>query len=674
MRRALLVCASIVFAIACGDNTITELAPDGSPTTAGSASITPTIAFATTTTEDGLSISTDKDDYQPGDTVHFTGSGWKPGDVLDIVLMDDAATQETHTWAITVGDDGTFQDSTYVVDTEDLGVTFTLTATSSTSPELSLTVTFTDGNFTFASSPAGILTSVTYDRFNGSLNCSSGSPSASVWTTGNIGLNNNMAGQSIRFTVPSVTGYTFTGYSTDGATISPASSPATTVYCLSGNAPGTALKTITLNYQLTNQAPTVDAEKDSDPNEYSGDEGSPVSLTGDASDPDGNPLTTTWTYTAGAGVDGSASCSFGDVGALVTTVTCTDDGEFTLTLSAQETGTGNPAVTSTAKLTIANVAPTADFNAPSSVNEGTAIALSFTNADDASSVDRIAGFTYAFDCGSGYGPYSATTTASCPTTDGPETRTVNGKIKDKDDGERVYTANVDVNNVKPAISSVTASGLNASNQLVLGLGNEVSTTVTVVFTDPAGALDAPYATQIDCGNGTSSTGLPTTYGSSSGSCTYTVADVGLNTISVTVTDDDGAVSVAATKVVQVIYNWTGFFQPVDNDNLNVAKAGSAIPIKFNLGGNQGLAIFYVGDPDAYPNSSKVNCADISEDQDTIEQTVNAGGSSLTYDFSANQYVYVWKTDKAWGTPGTCRRLDVKLNDGTTHSAYFKFNK
>ena len=98
---------------------------------------------------------------------------------------------------------------------------------------------------------------------------------------------------------------------------------------------------------------------------------------------------------------------------------------------------------------------------------------------------------------------------------------------------------------------------------------------------------------------------------------------------------------------------------------NVAKAGSAIPVKFNLGGNQGLAIFTAGSP----GSTQVTC-DNQEGQDQIEETVTAGGSSLTYDVTAQQYVYVWKTDKAWATK--CRRLDVKLIDGTTHSAYFKF--
>jgi hypothetical protein len=35
-------------------------------------------------------------------------------------------------------------------------------------------------------------------------------------------------------------------------------------------------------------------------------------------------------------------------------------------------------------------------------------------------------------------------------------------------------------------------------------------------------------------------------------------------------------------------------------------------------------------------------------------------------------VYVWKTDKNWG--GQCRQLDVRLNDGTEHTANFRFTK
>jgi len=64
-----------------------------------------------------------------------------------------------------------------------------------------------------------------------------------------------------------------------------------------------------------------------------------------------------------------------------------------------------------------------------------------------------------------------------------------------------------------------------------------------------------------------------------------------------------------------------------------------------------------------------NASSIIED---IEGTVTAGGSSLSYDPVADQYVYVWKTDKLWA--GTCRKLTVRLADGTDRVAYLTFFK
>jgi hypothetical protein len=105
---------------------------------------------------------------------------------------------------------------------------------------------------------------------------------------------------------------------------------------------------------------------------------------------------------------------------------------------------------------------------------------------------------------------------------------------------------------------------------------------------------------------------------------------------------------------------------VDNlPELNIAKAGTAIPVKFSLGGDKGLSIFAAG----YPKSQMIAC-DSTDPVDDIEQTVTAGSSSLSYDPLTGQYTYVWKTDKAWA--GACRQLVVMLIDGTTHVANFKF--
>ena len=132
------------------------------------------------------------------------------------------------------------------------------------------------------------------------------------------------------------------------------------------------------------------------------------------------------------------------------------------------------------------------------------------------------------------------------------------------------------------------------------------------------------------------------------------------------TDKAGNPGASATATYSVIYAWDGFRQPVDNSAVNRAKAGSAIPLKFSLSGNQGLNIFAAG----FPKSTAVGCTNGATDD--IEETVTAGSSSLSYDATADQYIYVWKTDKLWA--GKCRTLTVTLIDGTTHQANFTFTK
>lgn len=139
-------CIALVLAalgVACGDQP-TEVELDQEAVRgAGMAQAPGMTADATATSDDGLVINTDKDDYQPGDTVFLSGSGWPANDVLDIVLTDEPLSHEPHRWSVDVDESGSFRDSTYVVDEGDLNVTFTLVATSRAT-ERSLTVVFTD--------------------------------------------------------------------------------------------------------------------------------------------------------------------------------------------------------------------------------------------------------------------------------------------------------------------------------------------------------------------------------------------------------------------------------------------------------------------------------------------------------------------------------------------------
>lgn len=113
------------------------------------------------------------------------------------------------------------------------------------------------------------------------------------------------------------------------------------------------------------------------------------------------------------------------------------------------------------------------------------------------------------------------------------------------------------------------------------------------------------------------------------------------------------------------YNFTGFFPPVDNDGvLNVAKAGSSIPVKFSLGGDMGLQVLAADSP----TSQQVTC-DQGVPTDPIETTLTAGASTLTYDPTTGHYTYVWKTDRTWTG---CRQFTLALDDGSQHTALFKF--
>jgi hypothetical protein len=98
-----------------------------------------------------------------------------------------------------------------------------------------------------------------------------------------------------------------------------------------------------------------------------------------------------------------------------------------------------------------------------------------------------------------------------------------------------------------------------------------------------------------------------------------------------------------------------------------AKQALAVPVKFSLGGNQGVNIFAAG----YPTSQPVSCSSGAA-VDEIEQTVTASTSNLAYDAATDTYTYTytWKTEKNWA--GTCRQLIVRLQDGTDHTATFQF--
>ncbi|QQQ80211.1 PxKF domain-containing protein [Saccharothrix sp. 6-C] len=165
----------------------------------------------------------------------------------------------------------------------------------------------------------------------------------------------------------------------------------------------------------------------------------------------------------------------------------------------------------------------------------------------------------------------------------------------------------------------------------------------------------------DFGDGTTATGSRVTH-------TYTTPDKYLTTLAVK--DDRGgeAFTSATTTVTISKYEFAGFKAPVDNPpTVNTMQAGRAVPLKFGLGGDHGLGVLAPGSP----SSVQIDC-NSGDPVDEVETTTAAGGSMLTYDPTTGLYQYVWKTESSWA--GTCRRLVLTLDDGSTHDAVFRFRR
>lgn len=293
-------------------------------------------------------------------------------------------------------------------------------------------------------------------------------------------------------------------------------------------------------------------------------------------------------------------------------------GVYTLTYTASD-ASGNAATPKTRTVTVVDTTnPTVTLNGPASVT---------------------------VECHTSFSDPGASASDSCA---GPLPVSVSGSVNANAVGNYTltYSATDPSGNTASATRTVHVVDTTAPTVTLNG-ANPMTVTVGSAFVDPG-------ATASDSCQGP----LPV---SVSGSVNTAV--IGTYTLTYTATDASGNTG-TATRTVFVVYNFTGFFSPVSNPPVvNEVKAGQGVPVKFSLGGNQGLNILFAG----YPASQQVGCAN-NVPINVLEETDTAGNSTLSY--SGGTYTYNWKTEKSWA--GTCRVLVVKLADGSEHIAYFKF--
>ena len=241
----------------------------------------------------------------------------------------------------------------------------------------------------------------------------------------------------------------------------------------------------------------------------------------------------------------------------------------------------------------------------------------------------------------------------------------------------------------PTARYETANGVIGTTIFVVGgatgFGNGVPQTVNEAFslsTAPAVTAVSPTSGPLAGGTSVTLTGSGFTgatavnFGSTPASSFTVTSDsqitatspaaTGFGPVDVTVTTPGGTSTTSAADQYTYVYAFTGWLSPVDNPpTFNQVHAGQAIPMQFQLGGNQGLNIIAAG----YPTAIQISCT-TGAPVNTSTLTDTAGSSGLQYDPMTGTYTYVWKTRKSWS--GTCQQFTLTLNDGSSHLADFQF--
>ncbi|HEY0997784.1 MAG TPA: PKD domain-containing protein [Gemmatimonadaceae bacterium] len=231
----------------------------------------------------------------------------------------------------------------------------------------------------------------------------------------------------------------------------------------------------------------------------------------------------TYRFDCGSGTYGAASAS------SATSCLLDDSGERTV--RARIIDAHGAYSEYAASVSVSNVAPTATFAAPGTVDMDASFSLTLSGASDPSSADLAAGLRFEFDCGTGaYGAAGPNATATCDAGAG-RTLAVRARVTDKDGGATEYRASVAVRNVAPTARFAAPASVTEGAGIALRLADATDT--------PSHAGSLTFA--FDCGSG---------YGTPSAAATATCAtsDDDVRTVRGKVIDPDGAFTEYAATV------------------------------------------------------------------------------------------------------------------------------
>ena len=112
-------------------------------------------------------LTTDQEDYPPYSYVYMTGTGFQPGETVDMIVVELDPIQESfEPWQVVADENGEIHTSWYIFSTDFIGATLQATATGESS-QLTASATFTDasGNGTMTVSPTSVSPGSTNNSF-----------------------------------------------------------------------------------------------------------------------------------------------------------------------------------------------------------------------------------------------------------------------------------------------------------------------------------------------------------------------------------------------------------------------------------------------------------------------------------------------------------------------------
>ncbi len=314
--------------------------------------------------------------------------------------------------------------------------------------------------------------------------------------------------------------------------------------------------------------------------------------------------------------------SAGSAAADVATVTLTGEGDRTLAYFATDNA-GNVESSHAVALRIDRTAPTISASRAPAAN-----AAGWNNGP----------VTVAFSC--------ADALSGIDTCEAPRTVSAEGADQSASGDAMDYAGNS---------ATAIASGINIDRTAPVVL----ITGVTDGAIYNLGAVPGAGCSTSDALSGVAvSAVVAVTGGTSHGVGAFTVTCAGASDLA------GNTASATASYTVQYVFN--GFMSPVSNPStINVVRAGQTVPVKFGLGGDFGLDVLQgQGATSVATGCSAGAVADLTE-----LAAAYSGGSAFTFDPATGLYQFNWQTDRAW--TGTCRRLLVRLDDGTVHVADFR---